>query len=178
MPVRYGYKAIVKHIPDQAFVVDEWLYRRLEERFNAELAMWGASETLRLVIIATFKVSVAGVPTILELSLMPVTAQWLPVETTFELQLIDTLVREGRAFVRGLRCGLKPAQLVASAILTDTGASPCPMCIVSQPREAVCETPKPATWSSAWIWEALDGEMPTLPAKGEFTSPREAATQY
>ena len=68
VPARYGYKAIVKHVPDQAFAADELLYRRLGRHFDAELAMWGASDTLRMVMIATVKVSEAGLPSIMELS--------------------------------------------------------------------------------------------------------------
>ena len=171
---RYGYKAIVKHVPDQAFAVDELLYRRLGRHFDAELAMWGASDALRMMMIATFEVSTAGLPTIMELSLMPVTPQWLPVESTFELQLIDTLVREGRAFRRGLRYDLDRAQLVASAILTDTGPSPCPLCIRSKSSSDDCEDAMLATWPSAWVWRTLRGEMPPLPCK---QLSREAASQ-
>lgn len=177
VPARYGYKAIVKHVPDQAFAVDGLLYRRLGRHFEAELAMWGASDTLRMVMIATFKLSGAGLPIILELSLMPVTAQWLPVESTFELQLIDTLIREGRAFVRGLRYGLAPAQLVASAMLTDTGTSPCPLCIHSQPRDGTNEDSMLGEWPSAWIWKTHFGEMPALPVKQPLKSSPTVSTK-
>ena len=34
VPARYGFKAIVKHVPDQAFAIDEQLYRRLGRRFE------------------------------------------------------------------------------------------------------------------------------------------------
>ena len=36
VPARYGFKAIVKHMPDQAFAIDEQLYRRLGRRFEPE----------------------------------------------------------------------------------------------------------------------------------------------
>jgi hypothetical protein len=78
VPARYGFKAVVKHMPDQAFAIDEQLYRRLGRRFEPELALWGASDDIHMVMIATFGVSSAGVPAIVELSLMPVTRHWLP----------------------------------------------------------------------------------------------------
>lgn len=84
VPARYGFKVIVKHVPDRAFEIDEPLYRRLERRFERELSLWGSADNLRMVMIATFCVSEPGVPTIAELSLMPVTAQWLPIENPFE----------------------------------------------------------------------------------------------
>ena len=41
VPARYGFKAVIKHVPDQAFAIDEQLYRRLGRRFEAELTLWG-----------------------------------------------------------------------------------------------------------------------------------------
>jgi hypothetical protein len=45
-------------MPDQAFAIDEQLYRRLGRRFEPELALWGASDDIHMVMIATFGVSV------------------------------------------------------------------------------------------------------------------------
>ena len=95
VPARYGFKAVIKHVPDQAFALDEQLYRRLGRRFEAELSMWGTADDLHMVIIATFGVSQAGLPMISGLSLMPVTEQWVPVEDAFELRLVERFVREG-----------------------------------------------------------------------------------
>lgn len=78
VPTRFGAKATVKHVPDQAFTLDEPLYRRLCQRFEPELSMWGAAPDLHMVIIATFGVSLLGVPAISALSLMPVDRRWLP----------------------------------------------------------------------------------------------------
>jgi hypothetical protein len=36
VPARYGFKALVKHVPDQAFALEEQLYRRLGRRFESE----------------------------------------------------------------------------------------------------------------------------------------------
>jgi len=38
-PARYGFKAVVKHVPDQAFALDEQLYRRLGRRFESALTL-------------------------------------------------------------------------------------------------------------------------------------------
>lgn len=103
VPARYGFKAIVKHMPGQAFSIDEQLYRRLGRRFEPELALWGASDGIQMVMIATFGVSTAGVPAINELSLMPVTRQWLPVRgwlreaTPGQARRREPRVREGPA---------------------------------------------------------------------------------
>ena len=177
LPARYGYKAVVKHVPDQAFAIDERLYRRLGRRFESELALWGASDALHMVMISTLSVSEAGVPTILELSLMPVTAQWLPVESAFELQLMETLVHEGRAFTRGLRYGLSPAQMLASAILTDTSAPPCPLYLLSQLGADDGAPPMLTASPSSWVWQTSCEEMPPLPTKRCPLSPFTTTTQ-
>lgn len=51
VPSRFGFKAVVKHVPDQAFTLDEQLYRRLVRRFESELTLWGTAEdSMRPVI--------------------------------------------------------------------------------------------------------------------------------
>jgi hypothetical protein len=158
VPARYAYKAVIKHVPDQAFVLDEPLYRRLGRRFEAELSLWGASDSLHMVMIASFSVSEAGVPTIVELSLMPVSLQWLPIEDSFEHQLIERLVQERRAFVKGLRYNLPRGQVLVNAILTDTGDSPQALCIVQDDSRS---QPLPADW----VWSPANGAMPPPPTK-------------
>jgi len=121
-PARHGYKAVIKHMPDLAFALDEVLYQGLSRRFSQELALWNASEDIRMMMIATFGLSSVGVPYLAALYLMPVTRQSLPVETAFEQQLIARLVRDRRAFLKILRYDLRPDARIASVALTDCGA--------------------------------------------------------
>jgi Protein of unknown function (DUF1173) len=166
VPARYGFKAIVKHLPDQAFMLDEPLYRRLGRHFATELALWGASEDLHMVIVATFNIATSGIPTIVELSLMPVTRCWLPVEDGFEKQLIEQLVAEGRSFVKGLRYNLGTGSQLASATLTDCEGS-APLLFVNH-----ADIPN-AGWTHQtgdktepmWWWHPSDEPMPALPPR-------------
>ncbi|HNU11634.1 MAG TPA: DUF1173 domain-containing protein [Rubrivivax sp.] len=161
VPVRYGFKAIVKHIPDQAFAIDEQLYRRLGRRFELELALWGASDDIHMVMIATFGVSGAGVPAIHELCLMPTTRQWLPVEDGFEKQLLDKLVGEGRAFVKGLHYNLGRSDWIASAALTDCeGSAPMLFIVPARFDKAV---PAHETGQPIWTWCRSSESMPSFP---------------
>ncbi|MFO1219621.1 MAG: DUF1173 domain-containing protein [Burkholderiaceae bacterium] len=162
VPARYGYKAVIKHMPDQAFALDEQLYRRLGRRFDSELALWASADTVHMVMIATFGVSEAGIPTIGEMSLMPVTPQWLPIEDSFERQLVEHLVAGGRSFVKGLRYNLPHGQRVAAATLTDTGESGRMLFVV----------PREGEWSAAgdedfaryeWAWHPSSEAIPRLP---------------
>jgi hypothetical protein len=174
VPARYGYKAVIKHVPDQAFALDEQLYRRLGRRFDSELALWASVDTVHMVVVATFGVSEAGIPTIGEMSLMPVTPHWLPIEDSFERQLVERLVADGRAFIKGLRYNLHRGQCVATATLTDTGA-PGPLLFVIPPGldgADLSETMRQAmagTGSAAWVWHAASKALPALP--GPHTVP-------
>lgn len=123
-PARIGHRMVVKHLPDAAFTMESSLYRALTRRFGQELALWSASDSIRIVAAATFSVSAAGVPKIAELSLMPVTREWLPVASLTELRLISQLVAERRAFIKILRYGPQDGNHLASATLTDCGSTP------------------------------------------------------
>jgi hypothetical protein len=169
-PARYGFKAVVKHVPDQAFAVDQQLYRRLGRRFETELALWGATDRMHMVIIATFSVTETGIPVISELSLLPVTRHWLPVENAFDEQLVDCLVNQGRTFRKGLRYNLPATIPVANATLIDTGGEPFSLRI-SRDTEADTEVRKQtethhlSRQPQSWIWHPEFGEMPPLPKK-------------
>ena len=170
VPARYGFKAVIKHVPDQPFALDEQLYRRMGRRFERELSLWGASDAVHMMLIATFGLNDAGVPTIEELSLMPVTGQWLPIEDSFEQQLVERLVRDGRAFVKGLRYNLPVGQLLASVILTDAGESPVALCIASRDADdeemaVAMKDFAPVIGSPVWVWRMNQGAMPTLPGR-------------
>lgn len=169
LPARYGYKAVVKHVPDQAFALDEQFYRRLGRRFDSELALWASADTVHMVVIATFGVTEAGIPTIGEMSLMPVTPQWLPIEDSFERQLVERLVADGRAFIKGLRYNLHRDQCVATATLTDTGEAG-PLMFVVPPglegtavADAIAGTDR-CGHAPVWVWQPATEAMPRLPS--------------
>lgn len=166
VPARHGFKVVVKHVPDQAFALDGSLYRRLDRRFQTELALWSTAENIHMVIIATFSVAASGIPSIIELSLMPVTRQWLPIEDDFDKQLVEQLVAEGRSFVKGLRYNLTARSEVASATLTDCEESAQLLFVVhastqdSERRLQMGDPPMPV-----WLWNPSSGAMPSLPPR-------------
>lgn len=166
VPARYGFKAVVKHVPDQAFALDEQIYRRLARRFERELALWGAADDIHMVMIATFSVAAAGIPTIVELSLMTVTRHWLPVEDGFEKQLVDRLVVDGRSFVKGLRYNLGAGSELASATLTDCADS-APLLFVDhsgiEGSGRQRHTGDPSV--PVWLWNPSSEAMPSLPPR-------------
>ena len=183
VPARFGFKAVVKHIPDQAFALDEQLYRRLGRRFESALALWGAADDIHMVMIATFSVAAAGIPTIVELSLMPVTRQWLPVEDAFEKQLVERLVSDGRSFIKGLRYNLGAGSPLACATLTDCDGSAPLLFVVPAGVEddwRYVQMSDPSV--PLWLWHPMAEAMPQLPrsagrrkAAGGLASPQAIA---
>ena len=163
---RFGFEAVVKHVPDQPFAVVEHLYRRLGQRFESALALWGASANIQLVIIATFSVAVTGIPTIVDLSLMPVTRQWLPVEDGFEKHLIERLVADGRSFVKGLRYNVRAGSAFASATLIDREGAPLSLFVIrsgAEDSERYSEVFDPTV--PVWLWNPSNEAMPALPPR-------------
>ncbi len=167
---RYGFKAVVKHVPDQAFALDQQIYRRLGRRFETELSLWGASDHIHMMIMATFSVAETGVPVVAELTLMPVTQHWLPVESTFEEQLVDCLVNQGRMFKKGLRYNLPATIPVANATLIDTDGDPCSLRISRDKNTVIDESAQTKSQhypglSQSWVWNPEAEPMPRLPKK-------------
>lgn len=168
VPARYGFKAVIKHLPDQSFAIDVSLYRRLVRTFEPELSMWGAIDSLHMVMVATFGVGSTGVPSISELSLMLATAQWIPVEDALGHHLLETLVREGRCFIKGLRYNLSAELLLATAVLTDAGTSAVPLYItpLNGPNGGTGHALRDlesTDMHSAWVWNSAQGPMPPIP---------------
>jgi hypothetical protein len=95
-PLMRDHQAVLRQVPDLGFRLDAALYRSLAHAFGRELGLWGSAEGMRMVMGATFALNAAGAPAIEQLCLMPVTAQWLPVETLADVRLLNRLVREGR----------------------------------------------------------------------------------
>lgn len=177
LPARYGFKAIVKHVPDQAFVIDEQLYRRLGRRFEHELALWSNTDDMHMMLIATFGVSSSGVPTIHELSLMPATRQWLPVENGFEKLLLDRLVGENRSFVKGLPYNLARDSRIATAMLLDCEQVPWPL--VLEPLDVAgtdTELTRDFPGGNVWMWRPGVEPMPELPRLHRDTEVRTPTT--
>lgn len=171
VPARYGHKAVIKHVPDQPFGLDDELYRRLGRCFEHELALWSSVEHLHMLMIATFKLTDAGLPSIVELSLTPATAQWHLVEDQFERELVEKLVGEGRSFIKCLSYNVPASMAGVSASLTDCGASPQILIVTRRSFTADeiaggLERLITAEGLRPWVWNALVEPLPQFPVKG------------
>lgn len=170
LPARFGYKLVIKHVPDQVFVVDEPLYRRLCRCFERELALWSAADELHMLAIATFKLDESGIPSIVEMSMVPVSPQWIPIEDQFDRLLVEELVKNERSFIKCQRYNLQSSVEIPSASLSDCGESP-QILVIARPANdgadfnsalqqlAALDAPP------AWIWNVSNEAMPVLPMK-------------
>jgi hypothetical protein len=104
---------------------------------------------------------------------------WL--KHAFELQLVETLVREGRSFIKGLRFNLDQAKWMACATLTDTGERAVELSIAppgTQAQAFTCiDTPEvTAREVATWLWRPDEGAMPALPRPHRSTLTTTPAT--
>lgn len=167
-PARYGHKAVFKHLPDQAFALDDAMYRRLGRSFEHELTLWCTEPDVHLIMVATFRVDEAGTPGIVELSLMLTTAQWLPVDDGWDRQLVAELVRQGRNFIKSLRYNVPTTQALVCASLLDCGTAPCTLFIDREHHPGgtpSAEYPISDREAPAWWWCPATGDFPALPSK-------------
>lgn len=168
LPARFCYKAVIKHVPDQAFMLDQTLYRRTARRFETELAQWASNEDIHMIMMATFVVRPGPVPVIEELTLMPVTPQWIPVRDAHEQQLIERLVRDERRFIKPLCYNLSQEPELASAVLTDVDGGTSPLFVVARPADSAAASDRSAVATSEhsgsnWVWWPELGSLPSLP---------------
>ena len=167
MPARTGFRLTVKHMPDFPFMLDEGLHRRLQARFETEMALWGADNASHLMMIATFGLSPAGLAIVEELGLMVVAENWIPYESIYEKKLVDALAKLKERSIKGLRYNLS-ADKPAAAALLQRESQPVALYIVppsadSTYSEALDDLIASRPEVDAWVWKAADGEMPPLP---------------
>jgi len=141
-------RIVLRHVGEMPFVMDPDMARRFHKRFAGDLALWqaqhgGKGEQDHFVIAGSFARRREGTFDLIEVALMPVTAEWLPYETSDERYLIAKAVAEKRRFVKGLRVNLDADTPIASLVLKDTGENACAVHIhdrdneVAEPLEAL-----------------------------------------
>jgi hypothetical protein len=167
VPARNGHRLIVKHLPNFSLVLEEGLHRRLQGRFENELALWNADEASHLIAIATFGLSPAGLAVVEDMALMVVAENWVPYDSAYEKRLVDTLAKLPDRSVKGLRYNLS-AETPTAAAMVQRQSHPIALYIVPPSADKAYEealeeliTARPEI--GAWIWRTAEGELPPLP---------------
>ena len=165
---RYGHKFVLKHLPDMPLMIADDLHKRINKRFENELALWKGEESTHLVMIGTFGLDGAGNACAEEISLVVTTANWLPIENRSDLQLVDALSHAGRKFSKGLRYNMATDRPLAAAVLSDTTPRPVAMYLVppgaTAAYKAALEDLIEGSDIASWMWLAGETALPHLPA--------------
>ena len=166
-PTRSGHRLVVKHLPDFPLMLDEGLYRRLQRRFENELALWGVDDASHLIAIATFGLSPAGLAVVEDMALMVVAENWVPYESAYEKKLVDALAKSRERSVKGLRYNLSAEKPTAAAVL-QRPSQPVALYVVPPSADGVYQEALDDLIASrpeidVWIWRTSEGDMPSLP---------------
>jgi hypothetical protein len=175
VPSRYGHKAVIRHVPDVAFSMNEDLHDRMNKRFESELALWDADDRAHLIVIGTFSVQATGIPMLEELALMTVTENWIPFENTFDKALLEALTAGKRRFSKGLRYNLPSSRPLACAVTSDTTPKPVALYVVPPNasdayRASTVELISESAELAPWAWKAGDEVMPALPLREGYVA--------
>jgi len=165
---RSGRKVVIKHMPGFPLFLEDRAWTSLQRRFSAQLELWQANEASHLIAIMTIGAAGSGLTMIYEVTLMTVTAEWLPVESVYEERVLEKLTKLRRKSVKGLRFNLSSSQPVAIATLPE--AKPVPVALYLVPPEAgdafestLSDMIAARSDLGSWVWRIKDGEMPRLP---------------
>jgi hypothetical protein len=165
---RFGVRAICKHLPEMPLKVEEDLARRIDRRFEKEIALWQGEDDTHMILVGTFGLDTAGYERLEEVSLMVTDANWIPIEHRWDLELVRRLVAERRRFTKGMRYNLAADKPIASAVLSDSAGQPVALYVIhpSSNAESVAKVDTLVEESAyrSWIWHAGGAEMPALPA--------------
>jgi hypothetical protein len=169
IPARFGQKLVAKQLPDCPFMLSDDLHRRMLKLFDDDLALWNAAGGCHLMVIGTFSAGPTGVVSLQEMAFMTCNHDWIPIENTYEDQLITGLSKANRRFVKGMRYQLAKHRPLASVVLFDTQPGPVACYIippgVSAEYEAELSQLMNESELGAWCWHTDSEEMPPLPPR-------------
>lgn len=167
---RFGHRLVIKHLPDAPFMLETDLHRRMLQRFGTELDLWQMDEQGHLIVIATFSVGPAGLPTVEELSLTMTDEHWLPYESLAEKLLLDAATEQQRRFTKSLRYNLDETAPMASFVFTDTEVPTAAYVLQDQDELGDVTALQDDTGTRVWTWRVgSDRQLPpagrALPAR-------------
>lgn len=115
-------RIFVRHNGEESFDMDVEMSRRFDKRFAEEIGLWRRpNNDGHLIVAGSFCRRRSGLLDLVEVTVMPVTAQWLPYESVEEEQLVGEAALLKRRFVKGMPVNLERDVPIASLVLKDTG---------------------------------------------------------
>ena len=177
-----GYEIKVKHMADLPLHVDRTTWEKAARSYAPTLDAVNADvehkpRVLMALLICAKREHLYEVDSI---TCMLVSRQWLPLEATHELPLIDALQQQGRKFIKPLRYDLNSTARLASALLLDCDGAPRAMHVISpflNARDrAVKERTVAELGDQCWVWHT-DQPMSEFPPLLRMVSEMNAAVQ-
>jgi len=154
-PSPSGRKLWIKHMADAPLFIAqrtwekmEWTYATVFEGPNID-----TDQKPRVLVCALIYAKRERTYQVDAASFMLTTRTWIPIDGVYELNLINTLVREKRRFIKPLRYDAKTPAVFANALLLDAAEKPVPLHVMSdrmgekerEAKERVLEKAGPAT---------------------------------
>ncbi len=177
-----GYTLKIKHMADLPLHIDTQTWQKAARSYSSTLEAVCADveqkpRVLMALLICARREHFYEVDS---LTCMLVSRQWLPLEGTHELPLIEALQQEGRKFIKPLRYDLGCSAALASVLLLDCADAPCPMHVISpflNPRDRTVQEHVVAELGDRrWVWHT-DQPMPAFPRQLNRTLARAATVR-
>lgn len=127
-PSVHGFRITLKHMPGVRLWMDETVGISFHKTFARELLTLGDNGgDDRLVGIFVVDRTKGGNYMITDGALMRVTKHWIPVESRYEATIANSLVDQGRAFIKPLRYDADQDAVFPDFYLLDCGDQPVPI---------------------------------------------------
>jgi hypothetical protein len=178
----YGRRLTIKHMPDVPLYIDNKAWERAERAYATILQAVDAdvARKPRVLLAALIYAKREHLYQVDTLSLMLVTDQWVPIEGLHELDLIEELQRQNRAFYKPLKADAKSAAGFPNVLLLDAVGGPAHLHVLSafmEPKERAIKVKTiEALGKGAWAWET-DQAMPALPSQRNDRRGEQRATE-
>lgn len=167
-------KVIVKHMPDTPLHIEDKAWERAERVYRGLLEARDAdvAHKPRIIMAAVIYAKRENLYQIERLSLMLVSDQYVPLNDTHELPLLDKLQAERRVFLKPLQYDSPSSAAYANFILLDArtdGGSDIPLHILSPFADPKDQSSKASAIAklgpTAWVWRTDEGIPPLPPAR-------------
>ncbi|HVR53581.1 MAG TPA: DUF1173 family protein [Pseudorhodoferax sp.] len=163
-----GCRIWIKHAPDAPLLASLRTWARIERTFGSLLEARHADtgHRVRLVIAALIRARREHTYEIDAASMMLTNEQWIPLDGVHELALVQSLIAQGRRFIKPLRYDARTVAAFPNALLLDMGGQPVPLHVVSafmSAKDRAVKEKATQEAGNAWVWRN-DEPMPDLPS--------------
>ena len=169
-------KVRIKHMPDTPLIMDNKAWSRVERVYQPLFEATDADvpRQPRILMAALIYAKQENVYQIERLTMMLVSDQYIPLNGTFELPLLDKLQSERRPFIKPLQYDSASAASFPNILLLDVGTDKggeCPLHVVSKFADAKDQALKSSAieqcGEGAWVWNT-DEALPPLPVPRRY----------